>query len=375
MSDKKILHIISISTLAALVISFFFGTGGRMAAAILMAGICAVTIVFIKKRGIPNYVYPEIIMLMSVIALVFVMLYYLTGLIFGFARTNYGSFGEVLLRYIIPIPVIIVATELVRNVMRAQEDKAANILSYVSCVVADVLIHYSLADILSFRKFMDIVGMVFLPAVLSNLLYHYLAKRYGVIPNIAYRLIITLHPYIIPYISTIPNSLLAFVNLLVPLAIYIFIDYLYEKKKRYALSRNSKIGIAAVLVLLVLMTLLVMLVSNVFRFGAYVIATESMTGELNKGDIAIYEKYDGQTIEEGQVIVFKQGNSNVIHRVVDIENINGQNRYYTKGDINSENDEGFITDSNIKGLVDNKVPYLGYPTLWLRELVSMMIRN
>lgn len=373
MSDKKILHTISISTLAALVISFFFGTGGRIAAAILMAGVCVATIVLIKKRGIPNYIYPEIIMMMSVIALVSVMLYYMTGLIFGFARTSYGSTGQVILNYIIPIPVIITATELVRNVMLAQEDKASNILSYLSCVVADVLIHYSLSDILSFRKFMDIIAMVFLPSVLSNLLYHYLAKRYGIIPNIAYRLIITIHPYIIHYISTIPNSLLAFINLLIPLAIYLFIDYLYEKKKRYALSRNSKIGIAVTAVLLVLMIALVMLVSNVFRFGAYVIATESMTGELNKGDIAIYEQYDDQKITEGQVIVFKKGNSNVVHRVVDIVNINGQNRYYTKGDMNSENDLGYITDSNIRGLVELKIPYLGYPTLWLRELVSKML--
>ena len=373
MSDKKILHIISIVTLAALVISFFFGTGGRIAGAIIMAIICGATVVLVKKRGIPNFVYPEIIMLMTVMGLVSVTLYYLSGIIFGFARTNYGTVGEVILKCIIPISVIIIATELIRNVMRAQEDKVANVLSYISCVVADVIIHYSLPDIMSFRKFMDIVAMVFLPSVLSNLLYHYLAKRYGVIPNIAHRLIVTLYPYVIPYISTIPNSLLAFVKLLVPLAIYIFIDYLYEKKRRYALSKNSKIGSVITAVIVVAMALLIMLVSNVFRFGSYVIATDSMTGELNKGDIAIYEKYDDQTINVGQVVVFQKDGSNVIHRVVDIENINGQNRYYTKGDINSENDIGYITDSNIKGLVELKVPYLGYPTLCLRKLVSMAL--
>ena len=92
-------------------------------------------------------------------------------------------------------------------------------------------------------------------------------------------------------------------------------------------------------------------------------------------NIAIYEKYEDQEIVEGQVIVFQKNGSNVIHRVVDIENINGQNRYYTKGDINSENDIGFITDSNIKGLVELKVPYFGYPTLWLREFESMLYKN
>ncbi len=370
MSDKKILHIISISTLVALVISFLFSDAGRIVAAALMLAICILAIVFIKKRSIPNFVYKEVALLMAVIAAVYVVIYYLTGLKFGFYRTDYGLSPGTAFGYILPIAVIIVATEIVRNVISAQEDTAANIISYVFCVVAEVLIHYTLADIFNFAKFMDVIGLVFLPAVLSNLLYHYLSKRYGIISNIAYRLIITLHPYLIPYKSRIPNSLLAFVNLILPLVIYVFIDYLYEKKKKYALPKSDKVSVAITTVLVVLMTMTVMLISNTFRFGAYVIATESMTGELNKGDIAIYQEYDGQNIEEGQVIVFKKDGNEIIHRVVDIANINGQNRYYTKGDVNENLDTGYITESDILGVVELKLPYFGYPTLWLRELVK-----
>ena len=93
-----------------------------------------------------------------------------------------------------------------------------------------------------------------------------------------------------------------------------------------------------------------------------------MTGELNKGDVSIFESYDGQPIEKGQVIVFEQDGSMIVHRVVDIQRINGQNQYYTKGDANEANDAGFVTKSQIRGLVNFKVPYLGYPTLWLRSL-------
>ena len=373
MSDKRILHIISLSTLVALSISFLFGEGGRVAAAILMAIIFALTFVFIKKRGIPSFVYSEVALLMGVIAAVYAMLYYLTGLHFGFAKAIYGSVAEVIFKYIIPIAVIIISSELVRGVMRAQEDKAADIISYLSSVVAEVLIYYSLSDIMSFKKFMDIIAMVFLPAILSNLLFHYLSKRYGMTPNVAFRLITALHPYIISYKTGIPDSLLAFVNLILPLVIFLFIDYLYEKKKRYALSKKSKVAVAITLVLLVMMSSLIMLVSNAFHFGAYVIATESMTGELNRGDIAIYERYESQDIEKGQVIVFTKSGSKIIHRVVDIANINGQTRYYTKGDANEDLDVGYITKGDVVGLVGLKLPYFGYPTLWLRGWVNDMI--
>ena len=113
-----------------------------------------------------------------------------------------------------------------------------------------------------------------------------------------------------------------------------------------------------------------MVVSCQFRFGAIVIATDSMTGEINKGDVIIYEQYKNQKIEEGQVIVFYQNNYRVIHRVVRIENVDNETRYYTKGDANNTIDIGYRTRSDIIGLTDIKIAYIGYPTLWLHELME-----
>jgi signal peptidase len=119
-----------------------------------------------------------------------------------------------------------------------------------------------------------------------------------------------------------------------------------------------------------LVVAIAMLISCQFRFGAIVVATESMTGEINKGDMIIYERYDGQHIEEGQVIVFLRHKSRVIHRVVEIERIGNEVRYYTKGDANDDRDAGYVTKEDIVGLTDLKLAYVGYPTLWLREIIK-----
>ena len=58
----------------------------------------------------------------------------------------------------------------------------------------------------------------------------------------------------------------------------------------------------------------------------------------------------------------------IVHRVADIQIINGTTRYYTKGDANEDLDTGFITDANIVGLVNHKLPFVGFPTLWIRSL-------
>ena len=111
-----------------------------------------------------------------------------------------------------------------------------------------------------------------------------------------------------------------------------------------------------------------MLISNQFYYGSYVVATESMTGEINKGDVIIYERYDDQLVVEGQVIVFEKNKSVTIHRVEEIKIINGVKRYYTKGDANDDLDAGYIIDGNIIGLVNYKLPFFGYPTIWVHSL-------
>jgi signal peptidase len=85
-----------------------------------------------------------------------------------------------------------------------------------------------------------------------------------------------------------------------------------------------------------------------------------MTGELNVGDVAIYESYDKQPLVEGQVIVFEQGSSMIVHRVVDIEIINGYTRYYTKGDANDTEDAGMVHSSELVGTPVAVIPQLGY---------------
>ena len=74
-----------------------------------------------------------------------------------------------------------------------------------------------------------------------------------------------------------------------------------------------------------------MVVSCRFRYGTLVIGTGSMTGTINKGDIIIYERYEKEELEIGEIIVFKTENVFVIHRIIDKKSVGEEIRYYTKG--------------------------------------------
>jgi signal peptidase len=348
------------------------GTSRRIAAAILLLVPAVLMPIFVKKRSIYYITKDQVLLLMAVIALLYVMGYYLSGIPFGFYKNPYRLTFSNFFTVLLPTAAVIVFTEVIRYVTLAQRDKLSTVLCWLSCVIADMLLCSNLPSVTSFNRFMDLLAGAFFPAVIANCLYHYLSKRYGMYPNLVFRLITVLHVYILPVSSGISDSLLNFFKILLPIAIYYFIDSLFEKKRHYALGNTSRFSritsrILTVLAILI-MTGTIALVSKHFHYGAYVIATESMTGELNKGDVAICQRYEDQFIPEGQVIVFEKYGSVTVHRVVDIKIINGITQYYTQGDANEDPDAGFITNAQIIGLVEYELPFLGYPTLWLRSL-------
>ena len=373
MSDKRKLYVVSISTISALLLIFLipFDTAGRILAAIAIAIAAVISYLFIKKRPILSMNKNQVVLILTVVALVYLMLYYLSGLHFGFYNNPYALNLKLFVTFCVPTAVVIVASEVFRYVMRAQEDRWSDILSYLACVVAEITICSTVTvGLSSFSNFMDLVGETLFSAVMANLLYHYLTKRYGFYPNIIYRAITSLYIYLIPYTSAMSDAIHIFIKLMLPIAIYLFIDALFERKRRYALAKKSRLEKPITVIAVTIMLFVLMLISNQFKYGMYVIATESMTGEINKGDAVIYDRYDDQTIIEGQVIAFREGKSVIIHRVEDIQIINGTTRYYTKGDANGDRDTGYRTDGDIIGLVNHKIPFIGYPTIWLRSLFS-----
>lgn len=367
--DKKLIYVISVVTFAALLTLLFVDLGqSQIATACLMIALTALTILAIKKRGTLSINKREVLLLSGVLGTIYVVLVQISGIFFGFYQNPYKVGIEGLFTKVLPIAVIIVCCELIRGVWLAQKNSFATFFAYLSCIIAEALTYSTLVGIENFNQFMNFFGMTLFPAICANIYYHYASKRYGALPNIVFRFIITLYIYFIPITTAMSNAILSMTKLVLPIVMLSLMSALFEKKQRKA--KKNKISALGVIFASLITVSIAMLISCQFRYGAIVIATESMTGEINKGDVIIYEEYKNQKIEEGQVIVFLQDDSKIIHRVVYIEVVGGETRYYTKGDANSDIDSGYRVKSDIVGLTDIKIAYAGYPTLWLRELLS-----
>ncbi len=366
--DKKKLYILSSVLVPAFLLVCFVGnavTRRLVLTAVVGAAFIAVFLL-IKKRSALSIYKKQLLWVLPTFAAMGIMLLYMLGLRFGYYRVNVN--WQTLLYKVLPFIAIIIACEFSRERLLMQKERAVTIISFCAFILCEIAMLYEGVPFETFTLFRTFFSRTVFPCIASGILYHFISKRYGALPVIVYRIIVTLYSVIIPFYPLVPSSLLSFLKILFPILAVFFIGALYERKKKSFSRKNSRVQIALTALLIVLMTGTMMLISCQFRYGLMVVASESMTGAIDKGDAIIYEEYDGQLIAEGEVLVFEKNGSVYIHRVEKIENINGQIRYTTKGDMNDSNDTGYITKENIIGITDLKIKYIGYPTLWVRSL-------
>lgn len=90
-----------------------------------------------------------------------------------------------------------------------------------------------------------------------------------------------------------------------------------------------------------------------FGVGMTVVLTGSMEPELSAGDLLFVTRAEDYAVED--VVVFQDGRSSVVHRIVRMEG----DTVVTRGDANNTEDAP-ITRAQIKGRVALAIPFVGH---------------
>lgn len=325
---------------------------------------------FVKFKKVDSKYKKNIITLMTVFSIIYILVFYVIGIFVGFYR-NPITFGvKEIFNRILPVSVIILLSELTRNIFIVRENRVTTVITTTSLVLVDILINISLYKVFNLETILTLVGYVGLSSISVNLLCNYIVKRYGCVPNIIYRIIITTYMYILPIIPDIYIFFQAFFRIIYPYIIYLVIDYAFAIDNFKVALKNQKTNVASLIISLVICISLVLLISCKFRYGIMVVGSSSMTGSISKGDAVVFEQYKNQELEEGQVIIFNKDNVQTIHRIQDIQILNGETIYYTKGDNNHQKDDGYRIEQDIIGVVKFKLVYVGWPTIWVNQIFN-----
>ena len=95
---------------------------------------------------------------------------------------------------------------------------------------------------------------------------------------------------------------------------------------------------------------------------SFVVLTASMSPAIEPGDVVVVADRDPATIQEGDVITFVRGTSDVpvTHRVVTVVDGMDGPAFETQGDANSDPDTSLVPAANVIGVVALTIPYIGY---------------
>ena len=315
----------------------------------------------------------DIIFDVIIFLLTFFLVYYLFGIVIGFARTDnyYNTNGFI--TFIIPIILTTIIKEFLRYqvVMKAEGNKILTILICIMFIFLDVTnpIFYN-GFVTKYDTFI-FFALTLLPAISTNIVCTYLSYKVGYKPNLLYLLVINLYQYLLPIVPN-PNEYLAsLVRFLLPILLGYKLSGFFRLTIDEEVERNyKKTSPLSIIIPTIIVIILVYFTSGYFHYYAVAIASGSMEKVISKGDVVIIEKIDKQydALEKGQIIAYTYHGVLVVHRIVNIIEEGGKYYVYTKGDANPKEDNYVVEQETIMGTVKAVVPYVGLPTVWLNEI-------
>ena len=309
-----------------------------------------------------------------IFSMIFLILYYLFGIIIGYAESNNYLTLYGLTIFIIPTILKIVFKEHLRNSLltKSGDNKFLIIYTVILFIIIDILPALSILNMSNMRDVFLFIALVLLPSITVNISATYINIKVGYMPVIIYLLIFSLYQYIVPIVPNPSKYLKAIIDFVLPILILFKVRKNVNKysDKDNEIDRNyKKTAIILLIIPIILTTIIIYFVSGYFKYYALAIASGSMYPVFDRGSVVITEqvndKYDNYNkLKEGEIIAFKAEKNIVVHRLIRIVNTDDEVYYYTKGDANKEKDDYLIKKENIIGIVRFKIPYIGYPTVW-----------
>lgn len=373
MKKNKITEFILAISICLITFSSFFLPNVQLQKYVLTILFLIYTIIavkFMKFNKIDNVNKKSFFLLILLLSIIHVLLLYFIGIWTGFYKNvNHFSF-EILYKNILPYILIIICSEIIRQNFIIRKSKKNILMVTIALILAEVITYLTQYNFETLSGTLSLIGYILFPAISTNILCNYTTKRYGLLPNILYRIITIIYIYVFNVLPNIYMFFQSIYRIIYPYLIYIILNKFFEKNEFERINKNKKLNITLFSVCSILSILIVMLISCNFKYGLLVVGSSSMAGTIDKGDAIVFEQYKNQELEKGQIIVFIKDNIKTIHCIENIQIKNNETIYYTKGTNNPQQDEGYRTDSDIIGIVKFKIIVIGWPTIWFNNLFN-----
>ena len=321
----------------------------------------------------------DIILSLIIYITIYYISIYLFGLFIGFSKNVYNFDFVSIINNIVPVIILIFVSEILRYIINSKIKDSYLLLglSLIVFTMIDITFTLNATNFGDFYTVLKVIGLFVLPSLGKNFLFTYLSVKVGFKPNMVYRYLMDIPKYILPIIPNFGAYIESILYIAFPILVFIIIynnlKKVDRKVNKIIKSKKSKKTIITYYIIIPLLIITVALTSGYFKYQAIVVATGSMSPNINKGDIVVVKKLSDNEIRNlkiGDILVFNRENKIVVHRIYKIYSSGDEIFFKTKGDNNNAPDSYLIEIHEILGIVKLKVRYIGYPTVALYERIN-----
>ena len=316
-----------------------------------------------------NYLKKTTTKTVIIMLLLYMLVIYTLGLFMGFNKTIYSHTFLNILVHSVPVIFFYASLELCRYlVFKKCPNRLQIIIFTILIIILNIIMNVnSSVQYHTAQQIFILVSVIILPIVAREALYSYITYNVSPLPTFLMELAFGLWEVVIPIVPALGNYIAAVIGIVFPYLVYKQVNKNIAYREKYNMYAKKYFRNFMFSFILIFTLVITVLVSGIFKYHMIAVASNSMNPVYYRGDAVIYYKEKAKNIEEGDILVFKNSNSIITHRVISKVDDNGHYIFKTKGDNNNTEDKIEIMEDNILGVVKYIVKYIGYPTVWFKS--------
>lgn len=298
--------------------------------------------------------------------LIIMLIYFLSGIIFGYTKNIYNYTFINILKEIIRLFLLSISIEYLRFYLSRHTNNKNVFIALIVLLFSLLEINYVsiIKSISNNREVFILIFTTLIPIVVKNYVLTSIVNAHGFYSSFTYSYTYMLIIYLLPIL---PNYNL-FLSSIIYSFIHIIIFGMIKNKNIIQAKYHKKIYLQDILYFSLLLILL-LFNFKLLPIKPNVIVSNSMVPTFKRGDLIIYvSPKNFENIKKNDVIVFNNNNKIYSHRVKRIIKYNNKISFVTKGDANGSVDNFLIKEKDILGKYIIRIPFIGYPSVFFNEL-------
>lgn len=312
-----------------------------------------------------------------IIVIIYCMVYFSLGLVFGYERSPYSHEVVAILKNLWTFISVIVFQEFTRYQLVKLSPKKIGYYALITAlfIIAEIDFWNFSSNFSNNVEFFKYMSQTIVPLIVTNCLFTYLSIMSANLPATIYRCLLMLMTILLPIFPALNWLIKAMMEIVLVIIASLYVNYVDIKSSRIMTRRQvKKESVVSYIPFVIILVVLVCFISGTFKYQPIAVLSNSMLPTFARGDAVIMKKIDKKDLKKlkkGTILYYSKEGRLIVHRIVSVKHTDdGKVEVTTKGDNNNANDPWVITEDDMIGTVSFMIPYIGYPSVWVNELLK-----